>query len=97
MWRPHSGQEAPEEDEIKKNQIKFGKFQIKLKDEDVYLGGVISAQGLKASIVATIRKRAGKVRGAMFKVKAIMSDYRMQAVGGMAEAWATCSFTFSLK
>ena len=73
--------------EIKQNPIMFGDFQVKSKEEDVYLGDVISARGLEASIEATIRKRSGKVKGEMFKVKAIMSDFRMQAVGGMAGAW----------
>jgi hypothetical protein len=82
MWRTH-----PTGRLKKKNPIKFGKFQVKLKNEDVYLGDVISAKGLEASIVATINKRAGKVRGAVFDVKVIMSDYRMQAVGGMTGAW----------
>ena len=78
-------QEAHED--IKKNPIMFGDFKVKTEDEDVYLGDVISTQGLDASIGATIRKRLGKVKGAMFEVKSIMSDYRMQAVGGMAGAW----------
>ena len=74
-------------DEIQKNPVMFGTFKVKTELEDVYLGDVISAQGLEASILATIRKRRGKVKGAMFEVKSIMSDYRMQAVGGMAGAW----------
>ena len=72
---------------MKKNPVMFGDFQVKAEEEDVYLGDVISAQGLEASIEATIRKRLGKVKGAMFEVKAIMSDFRMQAIGGMAGAW----------
>ena len=78
-------QEANEE--IKKDPIKFGDFKVKVVDEEVYLGDVISARGLEASIDGTVRKRLGKVRGAMYECRAVMSDYRMQAVGGMAGAW----------
>ena len=73
--------------EIEQNPIMFGDFQVKSKEEDVYLDDVISARGLEASIEATIRKRSGKVKGDMFEAKAIMSDHRMQAVGGMTGAW----------
>ena len=75
------------EEEIKKNPVMFGDFQVKLEKEEVYLGDVISARGLEASIEATIRKRLGKIKGAMYEVKSIMSDFRMQAIGGMAGAW----------
>ena len=80
-WRQNT------KDEIKLNPIMFGNFQVKSVDEDVYLGEVISAQGLEAGIEATIRRRLGKIRGAMYESKAIMSDYQMQAMGGMAGAW----------
>ena len=35
----------------------------------------------------TINKRMGKVMGAMNESKAIMEDFQMQAMGGMAGAW----------
>ena len=75
------------EQEIETNPIMFGSFKVKSVKEDVYLGEVISAQGLEAGLEATIRRRLGKVRGAMHETKAIMSDFQMQAMGGMAGAW----------
>ena len=48
--------------EIKQNQIMFGDFQVKSKEEDVSLGVVISARGLEASIEATIIKGLAKRR-----------------------------------
>ena len=47
---------------------------------------MIAAQGLEASAQATINHRQGKVRGEMYEMKAIMEDFRLQAVGGMAGA-----------
>ena len=65
----------------------FGDFQMKFVEEEVYLGDVISAQGLEASVERTIEKRMSKIKGAMYEAKSIMEDFRMQAVGGMAGAW----------
>ena len=36
---------------------------------------------------ATIDKRLGKVRGAMYKAKALMEDFKLQAITGMEGAW----------
>ena len=70
--------------ELETNPVVFGDFQCKPKDQDVYLGDVISSRGLEASVEATIAHRLGKVKGAMFAQKAIIEDFRLQAVGGMA-------------
>ena len=43
--------------------------------------GVIAFQGL------AIYKRLAKVKGVMFKMKAIIEDFQMQAIGEMAGAW----------
>ena len=42
--------------EIEQNPIMLGDFQVNSKEEEVYLGDVIFARGLEASIEATIRK-----------------------------------------
>ena len=42
------------EEELQKNPIVFGNFQCKPKTQDLYLGDVISAGGLEASVQATI-------------------------------------------
>ena len=47
---------------------------------------MIAAKGLEASAQATINHRQGNVRGEMYEMKAIMEDFRLQAVGGMAGA-----------
>jgi hypothetical protein len=73
--------------EVKKNPLMFGNFMCKEKDNDVYLGDVISSQGLEHSVELTVKKRLGLIRGAMYETSAIMEDYRLQAVGGMSGAW----------
>ena len=73
--------------ETESHPVMFGSFKVKFVSHEVYLGDVISAQGLEDSIQLTIERRAGKIRGAMYETKAIMEDFRMQAVGGMAGAW----------
>ena len=43
------------ETELKQNPIKFGDFAFKPRKQDLYLGDIISAGGLEASVEATVR------------------------------------------
>ena len=43
--------------------------------------------GLAASVEATIKDRVGTISAATHEIKAIVDDYRMQAVGGIMGAW----------
>ena len=61
-----------------------------MKESEVYLVHVISAQGLEKSVELTISKRMGKVKGAMNESKAIMKDFQVQALGGMAGGRDLC-------
>ena len=74
------------EEKLKTNPIIFGSFQCQPKSEDMYLGDKISSQGLEASVMATIAHRQGKIKAEMYEMKAIMEDFRLQAIGGMAGA-----------
>ena len=75
------------EKEVKETPVSFGMFTCKPSCSEVYLGEVIHSQGLEAGVRATIDSRLGKVRGAMYKSKALMEDFKMQAMGGMEAAW----------
>ena len=75
------------EKEVKSDPVTFGDFTVKFTDSEVYLGDVIASQGLEKSVELTINRRLGKVKGAMNESKAIMEDFQMQAIGGMAGAW----------
>ena len=67
--------------------LMFGDFEMKEQESDVYLGDVLHSGGLAASVEATIKLRISKVKGQMYEVAAILADYRIQAMGGMAGAW----------
>ena len=56
------------EEELKSCPIVFGSFECKPKSQDLYLGDVISAEGLEASVEATIAHRQGKINGEMFEI-----------------------------
>ena len=75
------------ENEAAANPVKFGNFVCKPSASEIYLGEVIHSQGLEAGVEATINNRLGKVRRAMFKAKALMEDFRLQAISGMEGAW----------
>ena len=64
----------------------FGDFRMVEKEQYMYLGDMIDTRGIAGSVEATIMKRIGRIKGAIYEVAAIMSDPRMQAMGGMAGA-----------
>ena len=67
--------------------LKFGDFEMQEKAEYEYLGDIISSGGLSALFEATIARRLFKTKGSIYKTAAIMKDFRMQVVGGMAGAF----------
>ena len=75
------------EQEVVDNPVMFGRLSCQPSLSEVYLGEVIHSQGLEAGVEATINSRLGKVRGAMFKAKAMMEDFKLQAIAGMEGAW----------
>ena len=74
-------------EELKARPLMFGSFPLKEKDQDVYLGDVISSEGLGASVEATVNHRMTWVKGAMYEVATIIKDHHMQAMGGKQVAW----------
>ena len=65
----------------------FGDIVTKQKVVDKYLGDMIHCDGLSASVEATIKDRMGRITAATHEIKAVLDDYRMQAIGGMMGAW----------
>ena len=74
------------EKEITASPGMFGSLKCQPLESEVYLGEVIHSKGLEAGREATIDSRLGKVRGAMFKVKSIIEDFKLQAIAGMEGA-----------
>ena len=58
---------------------------------DKYLGDLIHKDGLEASVEATLSDRWGRIISVTHEIKAVMDDYRMQAVGGMIGALDLCN------
>ena len=73
--------------EVTESPIMFGEIVTKQKVSDKYLADIIHQDGLAASVEATVKDRMGKITAATHEIKAIMDDYRMQAIGGMMGAW----------
>ena len=56
-------------------------WKIKLKKK--WLGDILSEQCLEKSVEATINVRYGKILSAIFELKAVLEDLRMQMIGGI--------------
>ena len=72
--------------EAEEEPVKLGAYTLQEKTEEKYLGDIFSSEGLSASIDATIKERAAKIKGSIYELRAVIEDFRMQAVGGMEAA-----------
>jgi hypothetical protein len=72
--------------EIEKVPIMCGDFITKEKVCDKWLGDMFHQDGLAASVVATIKERQPKVKGALYEAAAIVDDWRAQCIGGFRSA-----------
>ena len=72
--------------ESKESPLFLGSIQVKEKQEDSYLGDVLSSLGLAASAEATLRSREAKIKGSISELKALIEDFRMQSTGGLRSA-----------
>ena len=59
--------------ELESNLIDFGKFTLKEKKQDKYLGQVIKSN-LADSALATVQDRTGKIKGAGIEIKSIVDS-----------------------
>ena len=64
----------------------LGKIIMKEKKCEAYLGDILSSEGLRESIEATIKDRTARVKGSIYELRSLIEDFRMQAVGGMMAA-----------
>ena len=72
--------------EANEEPVKLGANILYEKTEEKYLGDVFSSQGLSASVEATIKDRTSKIKGSIYELRAVVEDFRVQAVGGMEAA-----------
>ena len=79
--------------QITDEPLMCGNFETKEKQEDKWLGQIISARGLADSVAKTVASREGKIKGACLEISLVVNDWRARAVGGMETAlmlWKTC-------
>ena len=73
--------------------IMLGDIIMKEKEQEKYLRDILNSKGLSASVEATIKEREAKTVGAIYELRALTEDFRMQAVGGCQSAinmYETC-------
>ena len=58
-------------------------FVTKQCDQEKWLGDQFHEEGLSQSVEATIKSRTARTKGAIYEVKSILEDFRMQKVGGL--------------
>ena len=68
--------------EIKEEPICCGDFITREKVCDKWLGDLFHQDGLAASVLATVKDREAKIKGACYEVAAIIEDWRAQCLGG---------------
>ena len=70
-----------------------GDFETKEKQQEKWLGQIISSAGLAASAALTVEAKESKIKGACLEIAVIVNDWRAQTVGGMETAlmlWEVC-------
>ena len=72
--------------EAEEEPIKLGKAILGEKEEEKYLGDVISSRGLAESVEASVKERVAKTKGSIYELRALIEDFRMQTIGGMEAA-----------
>ena len=63
-----------------------GKNKLEEKKKEKYLGDVLSSSGLATSVGASVQERAEKRKGSIYGLRALVEDFRMQAIGGVESA-----------
>ena len=79
--------------ELHENPLMCGSFETKEKQQDKWLGQIISSIGLSDSVAKTVEDKEGKIRGACLEIGIIIDDWRARDLGGMETAlmlWETC-------
>ena len=62
--------------------IRCGDFITRQNVCDKWLCDLFQQDGLPASVLATVKEREAKIKGACYEVAAIVEDWRAQSVGG---------------
>ena len=79
--------------EFEKQPLECGDFYTEEKQQEKWLGQILSAAGLADCVSQTVAAREGKIRGACLEIAVIVNDWRAQVAGGVDTAimlWETC-------
>ena len=71
------------ENEISMRPLSYDNFSVNGKSQEKWLGDILADGGLEKSAEATITHRYGRVFSAIFELKAVIEDLRMQMIGGI--------------
>ena len=72
--------------DAQESPVRLGRIVMKKKFIEKYLGDLLDSRGLSASVESTIRGREPKAKGALYELRALIEDFRMQGVGGAQSA-----------
>ena len=72
--------------ETSEQPLRVGQVVLERSESLTYLVEIIHESGLAAIVSATVDLRVSRIRGAIFEIKALCEDYRMQICGGMVGA-----------
>ena len=65
------------------NSLTINGINVKIKDEEKYLGDYFHSGGLSKSVEVTVNKRYGAVLNSIIELKAVIEDFRMHKLGGI--------------
>ena len=74
------------DEQLKEDPLMLGDIVLKNVKSQKYLGDILHEDGLAASVAATVRDREGRIKGSIYELRAVCSDFRMQILGGMVGA-----------
>ena len=83
VFAPNNGTRDLIRQEIANRPLIYDRFEMKSKSEEKWLGDMLCDRGLDKSVEATINNRYGKIFSAIFEMKAVIEDLRMQMIGGL--------------
>ena len=79
--------------ELEKDPLLCGHFVTKEKQNDKWLGQILSSGGLASCVEETVNAKLGKIRGASLEIALVVNDWRARQIGGMETAlllWESC-------
>ena len=72
--------------ELENQPLVCGDFETKEKQQEKWLGQILSAAGLADCVSQTVAAKEGKIRGACLEIAVIVNDWRADVVGGFDTA-----------